>query len=328
MAPNTRMCEALPMPTVLLFPGQSSRYPGMLRKVCAVYPDVAVPIVCRASDVLGRDLAAEDDEPGPGTAVPNDQVQTSMFLANHIHWEILRLHGVDGDLSVGLSLGEYNHLVHIGALGFEDALRLVAARGAAYERGPTGAMAAVFPASEDEVRAAISRSPGTVEIANFNSPTQHVIAGHRPAIDETARVLEDEHAASCVVIESRLPMHSSLFSPVAELFRPALAAAAIRSPERPYVPNVLGRFSDDVTPARIRMLLADQVRSPVRFRHSIEMLSERFPASAYIEVGPRTVIFDLLHKRWRPFRKYRTDAEAEVFAAALADTVRDIQRVA
>ena len=316
------------MATVLLFPGQSSRYAGMLQKTSALYPRIALPILRCASDVLGRDVIADDGGSIDGTPLPNTKVQTSMFLANHIHWEILRSHGVDGDLSVGLSLGEYNHLVHIGALGFEDALRLVAARGEAYERGPIGAMAAVFPALEDEVRYAISRSSGTVEIANFNSPTQHVIAGHRPAVDETARVLEDEHAASCVVIENRLPMHSSLFSPVADLFRPALATAAIRAPQRPYLPNVLGCFSDDVSPSRIRALLAAQVCSPVRFRHSIEMVSERFPDSAYVEVGPRTVIYDLLNRRWKPFRKYRTDAPTEEFAVALADTVRGIQRAA
>lgn len=315
------------MATVLLFPGQSSRYPGMLEKLRALYPRIAAPILHRASEVLGRDVGAEDGSPS-GMPLPNARVQISMFLANHIHWEILRSEGIDGDLSLGLSLGEYNHLVHIGALAFEDALRLVAARGAAYERGPIGAMAAVFPASEDEIRGALSRSAGTVEIANFNSPTQHVIAGERAAIDEAARLLEDEHAASCVVIENRLPMHCSLFSPVAELFQPALATAAIHAPMRPYLPNVLGCFSDDVSASRIRTLLAAQVCSPVRFRHSIDMVSERFPDSAYVEVGPRTVIYDLLSRRWKPFRKYRTDAQPEEFAASLADTVRGIQRVA
>ena len=48
------------MTTVLLFPGQSSRYPGMLQKVCALYPRIAASILRCASDVLGRDVAAED----------------------------------------------------------------------------------------------------------------------------------------------------------------------------------------------------------------------------------------------------------------------------
>ena len=92
---------------------------------------------------------------------------------------------MDGDASIGLSLGEYNHLLHIGALAFEDALRLVAARGAAYDQGPLGAMAAVFPVDEAAVLDAIERlAPvGIVEIANFNSPSQFVLAGDRAAVD-------------------------------------------------------------------------------------------------------------------------------------------------
>src|SRR5205823_1315662 len=102
------------------------------------------------------------------------------------------------------------------------------------------------------------------------------------------QILEDEHAASCVVIEERLPMHCSLFCPVRELFRPALDAAPIHLPHRWYLPNVLGHFADDQTPAGIRAALGSQVCSPVRFRQSIDALAERFPDAAYIEVGPKS----------------------------------------
>jgi [acyl-carrier-protein] S-malonyltransferase len=301
----------------------------MLRKLLDVFPAVAAPVFERASDVLGREVLSLDGDV-PAAIISNADVQLSMFVANHVHAEILRGESIEADFSIGLSLGEYNHLVHIGALDFESALRLVAARGAAYDRGPAGAMAAVFPVDEEAVVDAISRarSAGTLEIANYNSPTQHVIAGDRQSLDAAVAILEEEQAASCIVIDERLPMHCSLFSPVAEMFAPALDAAPFRVPVRPYLPNVLGAFADDASPAHLRTLLARQVSSPVRFRQAIDMLFDFAPGSVYVEVGPRSVIYNLLSRKWHAFRRYKTDAEAGVFAETIAGTARELRRAA
>ena len=232
-----------------------------------------------------------------------------MFLANQAFAEILRAEGVDGDASIGLSLGEYNHLLHIGALAFDDALRLVAARGAAYDQGPLGAMGAVFPVEEAAVLDAIERSRalGSVEIANFNSPSQFVVAGDRAAVDAVLAILGDGYAAAGVIIDERLPMHCSLFAEVADRFRPALAAATIGVPRTAYVPNVLGRLLDAAAPSRIRHLLVRHVHQPVRFRQGVEALAERYPGAAFVEVGPKQVIYGLLTKKWGGFRRFRTD---------------------
>lgn len=316
------------MEIVLLFPGQSSQYPGMLQKLADVNPAVVDPIYRHASEVLGRSVHALDAAPDGATR--NEDVQLSVFLANHTHLQLLRHAGIDGVCSAGLSLGEYNHLVHIGALRFEAALHLVAARGAAYDAGPRGAMAAVFPAEEDAVHDALAQAAahGVIEIANFNSPTQHVIAGDRPALDAAMRILEDEHSATAVMIDDRLPMHCSLFAPVATSFWPALQAASFDTPVRPYLPNVLGHAAADCTPDGIRASLAAQVHRPVHFRHAVDVLADTFPECAFVEVGPKSVVYNLLAKKWRPFRRYRTDGDAGVFADSLSAMVTELRHAA
>ena len=314
------------MNVVLLFPGQSSRYPGMLQKLADECPAVVLPLFQHASDVLHRSVTDYDTA---DAIASNEYVQVSVFLANHAYWQILRHEGIEGDFSAGLSLGEYNHLVHIGALEFDAALSLVVARAAAYDRGPLGIMAAVFPVEEDAVADAVSkaRAHGICEIVNFNSPTQHVLAGDRAAVDEAIRILEDEQAATCVVIDQRLPMHCSLFAPVAALFSPALASAPFNTPGRPYLPNVLGRFADDVQPRRIRALLADHVHQPVLFRQSIDVLFDRSADGVFIEVGPKNVIHNLLGRKWHPFRRYRTDVGPNL-AAAVSEMAKELRRAA
>src|SRR4051794_31373407 len=111
-----------------MFPGQSSGYPGMLDRAVASWPAGAA-IVDRASAILNRDLAEQYREGNDHAFESNEDVQVGVFLTSYLYQQALTDRGVVGDLSLGLSLGEYNHLVHIGAIEFDDALRLVATRG-------------------------------------------------------------------------------------------------------------------------------------------------------------------------------------------------------
>ena len=86
---------------------------------------------------------------------------------------LLAAYGIQPDMTMGHSLGEYGALVASGALPFEDALEAVSARG----RGMTqvavadnGKMAAVF-APLAEVERILKTVNGYVVIANINSNT-------------------------------------------------------------------------------------------------------------------------------------------------------------
>ncbi len=293
---------------VLLFPGQNSRDPAMLVRMLAAWPEGAA-VVDEASDVLGRDLwAAYNPRRGEEMFADNRAVQVGVFLCSHLHLLALRSQGIDGDLSLGLSLGEYNHLVHIGALSFADALRLVEARGAAFDRGPVGMTAAVFPIEEEHLTDLVARVRlrGVVEVANVNSPTQHVVSGERPAVEALVALLAEESFAVSVVIDERLPLHSSLLRPAADAFRPHLLRAAWRRPHKPYYPNVWPGPIASPTSEDFVNLLTRQMAHPVLWRDAIEDVVDRWPAADFIEVGPRGVLSGLL-RRWVPNPRRQTD---------------------
>ena len=128
-------------PVVWLFPGQSSWKSNMLQAAASL-DESAAALLRDACNVLGRELLHDDEAPKPRS---NRDVQVGVFVATMMHLVALESHGARATGSLGLSLGEYAHLVHIGALEFADALQLVDARGALYDRGPAGMMAAVFP---------------------------------------------------------------------------------------------------------------------------------------------------------------------------------------
>jgi [acyl-carrier-protein] S-malonyltransferase len=295
---------------VFMFPGQSSRDAGMLDRVLALRPENR-ELLTEASDMVGRDLRATT------AFATNRDVQLAVFVANHLLWQTLEARGITAELSLGLSLGEYNHLVHIGCLRFADALRLVAARGAAYDNGPEGAMISVFPLGLAELAPIVerARAHGVLEVANLNSPQQHVLAGERAAIAAAKQLLDDELAIEAVEIEARIPMHCSRFRPASDAFRPALEAAAWQPSVRPYLPNVDAEWIAQPTPAQICEALTRHVYQPVQWRRSIDLVADTYGDAVFVEVGPRAVLFNLLSPRWRRVTREKTDHPDNIAAA-------------
>jgi len=294
-----------------MFPGQSSRDPQMFERLEALDAEATSAVMGRASRALGRDLREHYRESNAAMFETNRDVQVGVFVANHAHLVALERTGVRAQFSLGLSLGEYNHLVHAGAIAFEDAVRLVDARGVAYDAGPRGAMACVFPLPVDVLCGTIERMRtfGSLDIANLNSPTQNVIAGAREAVLAACESLEDEHGCTCVLIEDKIPMHASIFRPVARALEPVLRAARWRTPRLPYLPNVTASFEAAPTPSRIVERLVSHVHSPVLWRQSIELVAGAGAEMVFVEVGPRTVLHNLLSRSWKRNPRFATDGQ-------------------
>jgi [acyl-carrier-protein] S-malonyltransferase len=298
-----------PGPLIFMFPGQSSRYPQMIEKLTAESAASAA-IVGQASAVLGRDLGAHYRSGNDTMFARNRDVQIGIFLANHLHMRWLEEAGIEARWSLGLSLGEYNHLVHAGALSFEDALRLVDQRGVLYENGAPGMMMSVFPIEAEIVNCKIAELglEGRVVIGLYNSPRQQVLSGERDAVVQLTAALEEDMLIEPVETEPNIPMHAPTFAPVAEKFRSVLAKTRIEDSRLPYIPNVLASIMANAPPDTIRTHLASHVCKPVFWQSSIDALASRLPAARFVEVGPRAVLYNLFGRGWMPGRRYKTDA--------------------
>lgn len=315
------------MSIVFLFPGQSSRYPGMLSKLAELHP-ANRQLLAQASERVGRCLASHYVDGNDAAFARNEDVQIGVFLANHMFLTILEEAGVRADYSMGLSLGEYNHLVHIGALSFEDGIDLVRARGQAYDAGPRGIMASCFPISYEDLAQAIAEvnPPGLCEIVNLNSPKQQVISGDKEAVEAVVAHLEEEYFVNPVVIERQVPMHASSFEPVSHSFASALADAPFQVPALPYLPNRTAELEIAAQPALFRRLLAEHVSRPVLWRQSIDVIVDTVPEAVFVEVGPMAVLYNLMSRKWVKNRKFKTDTREDT-GAHLSSVVDELLAV-
>lgn len=284
----------MPRPLVFLFPGQSSRDPEMLERLEAVHGGVAQRTRQRIQARL---------RPG----APNSEVQLSVTALNLAYLELADAHGLAAQASAGMSLGEYSHLVHIGAIEAEACLDLIAARGRAYDAGPSGAMIALQPVelgALEELVTKVQRGLGggteLVAVSNVNSPSQCVVAGQTEAVEALAALAEQELAAIPKLIEERIPMHCDRFLPVAEALRPILQAAPWRPPARDYWPNVLGEKRVEPRRETLIELLVAHVHRRVEWARTIDGLLAEHPGAILVEVGPRRNLAAVMGRRWHP----------------------------
>jgi [acyl-carrier-protein] S-malonyltransferase len=312
------------MTVVYMFPGQNSRYAEMIDRQREW--SGCERILQDASDVLGRDLSAHYRSNNSQMFSQNRDVQIGVFLAAYILGERLAAEGIRSAASLGLSLGEYNHLVEIGALSFTSALRILDARGHAYENGPRGLMMSVLPCAANQVQQALQSTGalGSADPAIELSGKHFVISGEARAVQSAASWLEEEAFAQARVVDPALPMHSRMFRPAADAFLGALKKADWQPNHKPYLPNVDGRFLIDVRPADFVDRLYRHVFSPVRWSRSVAAVVDRYPNAILVEVGPKCILYNAVRRDYKRLHCFRTD-DPESTDPVLLNTIERLQ---
>jgi len=282
------------MSFAFVFPGQGSQSVGMLGALAAAQPAVQATFA-QASEVLGYDLW-QLTSAGPAEDLnATERTQPAMLAAGVATWRTWQARG--GALPAlvsGHSLGEFTALVCAGALDFAPAIALVRCRGelmqAAVPAG-SGAMAAILGLDDEAVEAACREAAQgeVVEPANYNSPSQVVIAGAAAAVQRAIGAAKARGAKRAVLLPVSVPSHSSLMQGAAVRLQERLAALEVRVPKIRYLSAVDARPHED--PQEIRALLVRQLSSPVRWSQTLSALSAGL--AQVIECGPGKVLTGL-----------------------------------
>ncbi|MCM2496148.1 non-ribosomal peptide synthetase/type I polyketide synthase [Burkholderia glumae] len=276
---------------VYLFPGQGVQRKGMGKELFDEFPELTE----QADHVLGysiRKLCLGD----PVRPLDlTEYTQPALYTVNALHYEKLRREGApEPDFLAGFSLGEYNALCAAGVFDFTTGLRLVMMRGKLMGTAKGGGMAAVVGLREDTLREIVAKHAATdVSIANYNTPTQFVLAGPVGSIQKLRSVFAKQPGlVMFTVLKTSGAFHSPHMGFVLGPFRQFLKEFEFAQPRVPVISNVTAepyRHED------IPRCLTDQISHPVRWVDSIRYLREK-GATVFEEIGQTGVLSRLIQQ--------------------------------
>ncbi len=302
------------MSFAFVFPGQGSQSLGMMQG----YAELAVvrDTFREAGEILNQDLwklVTEGPEEALNRTVNTQPLMLVAGAAAYRGW--MSLGGAKPVLMAGHSLGEYTALVAAEAMTLGDALPLVRFRAESMQQAVpegTGGIAAILGLDDDVVRQVCAEAAHNevLEAANFNSPAQVVIAGHRAAVERGMALAKSRGAKRALMLPMSAPSHCALMRPAADRLRERLAAVSIRAPQIPVLHNAdirEHRNSDE-----IREALVKQLYSPVRWVETVRAMASR-GITQVAECGPGKVLAGL---------NKRIDANQQVLALTDVAAIR------
>jgi [acyl-carrier-protein] S-malonyltransferase len=277
-----------------VFPGQGSQAVGMLNGFAD--NKTVRDTVTEASDALGFDLwamIADGPKESLDLTTNTQPVMLSSSVAFYRAW--LAAGGKVPSVVAGHSLGEFSALVAAGVIDFKDAVKLVRFRAQAMQEAVPvgqGGMAAILGLSDDDVIAACAEAAQgqVVEPANYNAPSQLVIAGHKDAIARACEIAKAKGAKRALPLPVSAPFHSSLLKPASDRLREYMANLIFSAPKIPLINNVDVAIIND--PEAIKDALVRQAASPVRWVETINKMAG-MGITHTIECGPGRVLAGL-----------------------------------
>lgn len=281
-----------------VFAGQGAQVVGMGKDLAEAFP-ACRELFAHADQILGYGLSKICFEGPEEELIKTRNCQPAIFVASvACHAALKASMGVPLPVIVGmagLSLGEWTALHAGGAVGFDDALRLIEARARFMQEAcevQPGGMISVLGLNEEQLRP-VAADAG-VEIANINSDQQVVLSGPSARLGDAEKRAIAAGAKKVIPLKVAGAYHSSLMAGAAQKLAPLVRATTFQAPFLPVVSNVTALPHEGAV--EIRDLMIKQVTSPVRWSQTIQWFKGQRGVGDYTEFGPGKVLSGLIKR--------------------------------
>ncbi len=290
------------MKRAFVFPGQGSQAVGMGQALSDAFPEARL-VFEEVDEALKQKLSRLMFEGPADQLTLTENAQPALMAVSMAALRSIEGQGgkdVPGMVAyvAGHSLGEYSALAAAGALGLDQAARLLKLRGRAMQAAVPvgeGAMAAVLGMEFEDVGTVVedAAESDVCAVANDNAPGQVVVSGDAGAVGRAVDLAKERGARRAMLLQVSAPFHCALMAPAAEALQEALAKESLAGPSVPLVANVTADLVS--APDTIRRLLVEQVCGMVRWRESMLKL-RALGVESVVEVGAGKVLSGLMRR--------------------------------
>ena len=290
----------------IVFPGQGSQSLGMMDNLIKLDKDVK-KIFNIASEILGYNIL-EIISSGPKEKLNETEItQPAILLTSYATWLLWKKKSdLIPDVLAGHSLGEYTALLCAGVINLEDAINLVSERGRFMQKSvpsDVGAMAAILGLADEVIEKLCQDASKNkiVSAANYNSPGQVVISGHKIAVKRVINMAKEVGAKRAVLLPVSVPSHCVLMKNAAHEFSKLLNVITFKDAEIPILQNVDAKIK--TSSSEIKTILLEQLYKPVRWVDTINTIHS-LGVTKIIECGPGKVLCGLIKRIENSFKLF------------------------
>ena len=290
-------------PIVFAFTGQGSTYAGMGQQLfhqCRGFREsiLSYQQICDSLGLPSVVSLISDSSTTNATEATVTQSQLAIVVLELALAELWRSWGIQPDLLIGHSLGEYSALCVSGVLSVSDTLYLVGSRSSILQRKctpSTHAMLAVGESWQNVEHILKNRQFASCGISCKNSPTQTVVSG---IIDDLRRLEKHLAATGIKTTFLRIPFgfHSAQVEPILDEFQNSAAGIHFAKPRIPVASTLTGKVVRDAGVFCARYLVR-QARESVDFLGALRACANDGKAdeqSVWIEIGPEAFCLGLI----------------------------------
>ena len=274
-----------------LFTGQGSQYGAMGRSLYETQPtfrrtlDYCSAILEPYLECSLLSLLYDDSD--SAQLKQTAYTQPALVAIEYAIAKLLQSWGVQADVVMGHSVGEYTAACLAGAISLEDVLMLIAERGRLMQSLPAnGIMATVF-ASPEILQPLLDEFPKQVAIAAFNGPANTVISGISEAVQAITKKLELEGIRVCPLSVSNA-FHSPLMAPIVQPFKEVVQRITQLQPQMPIVANLTGKLLSEQEQLDAKYW-CQHLLEPVQFSKGLATLQSH-GVDILIEIGPHPTL--------------------------------------
>ncbi len=289
-----------------VFPGQGSQQKGMGGELFDEFKE----LTAKADEILGysiKELCMEDPQ---GNLGQTQYTQPALYIVNALmYYKKIKETEIKPDFVAGHSLAEYNALLAAEVFDFETGLRIVKKRGELMSKASGGGMAAVIGMSEEKIKEVLKENDlNSIDIANYNTPSQIAISGPKDDIVRAQPFFEAAGVRSYIVLKVSGAFHSRYMQPSKEGFEEFINQFKFAPPQISVISNLRAR---PYKKSEIKKNMAEQITNSVKWTESIRYIMGKGVVEI-TQVGPGTAVAGLVRSIQREAEPLVVDEAEEV----------------